>query len=179
MSQPLSQEQIQAVWNEVYDESDRGCVLLCAALLDRELGTCLRRKFQELSTVSDEDINKVLMDYPTAALLSFSSRARVAHLLGIIPKEVSQALRQLAIIRNAFAHQDVMPPLSMGTLKPVIDSLPAEQLRVVDHIEELWKVIKETEPTGKFRLISIAVVLSITLTSIAEAIVQRPQAQAN
>lgn len=172
MLQPLLQwmeaDEVLAIWKEVYDESERGCVLLCAALLDRSLGHCVRLKFRGLSGASDEDIDKVLKDYPMAALLSFTARARVAHLLGLMPKEISLALRQFATLRNVFAHEDRVPKLSVELLQPMFDSMSNEGRQAITAFESMWKTAEATGGLGKMRLIGCAVVLQIFLVATAK-----------
>lgn len=122
MHDPWTKEELSAIWKEVMVESDRGCIMLCAAHLDRGLEKLLRLKFHSLANVSDSEIDKVLTDYPVAALLGFATRARVAHLLGVIPKDLSIALRKFATIRNEYAHNDNVPPLTEQTMQPILDA---------------------------------------------------------
>src|SRR5262245_7154010 len=96
MHHPWTDEEVNLILREVASESDRGCVLLCGALLDRGLEGLLRLNFRNCSGAEDGDIDKVLTDLPAAPLLNFASRIRVAHLLGLIDKPTSTALRQLA-----------------------------------------------------------------------------------
>lgn len=170
MPHPWTNEEISAIWDEVHDESDRGCVLLCAALLDRGLGHCLRLKFRSLSGATDEDIDKVLKDYPTAALLSFSARARVAHLLGIIPKEVSVTLRRFASLRNVYAHEDTAPRLTLDAVQPLLDAMDNGLRNIVTHLEKLKVLITEKETTGKLRLIAVTAGLYLWLADFAPKI---------
>src|SRR6476646_6252378 len=107
MSEPWTQDELHAIWREVTSESDRGCVLLCGALLDRGLEKILRLNFRFQSEAKDDEIDKVLSHTSAkACLVGFASRARVAYLLGLIDKKTSDALRIFARIRNDYAHND-------------------------------------------------------------------------
>lgn len=126
MSEPWAQEELDAIWREVITESDRGCVLLAGAMLDRGLERLLRLKFHQLSSASDSDIDKVLsFKEAKACLVGFTARARLAYLMGLINKPTCTALIRFAKVRNAFAHQDTAPPLEVETIRPVSDALPA------------------------------------------------------
>ena len=162
-------KEIQAVWGEVFDESDRGCVLLCAALLDRSLERLLRLRFRSLSAASDEEIDKALVDHPAATLLSFTARARVAHLIGIFPPAMSDSLRQLARIRNVFAHRDVVPALSIDVVQPVLDSMMPEARSLASAFEKLVMLVKDLSLTsGKLRMIAATTALHLVMKAAEE-----------
>lgn len=120
---PWTAAEFGSLLREVGSESDRGCVLLSAAMLDRVMEKLLRVKFRSMSKASEKELDGVLTSQPSAPLLGFASKARVSHLLGLITQQESQALRNFAKIRNDFAHKDILPPLEEATLQPVIDAL--------------------------------------------------------
>ena len=86
-------------------ESDRGCALVGAAHLDRDLEKLLRTTLRRASKASEKDLN-YLLDSPLAPLRPFALRIRMAHALGLIPLAVRTTLNAIREIRNDFAHQE-------------------------------------------------------------------------
>jgi len=160
MKQPWTKEELSEIWKEVMVESDRGCVLLCAAHLDRDLEHLLRMKFHSISKVSDDDIDEVLTAYPAGALLGFAPRARVAHLLGLIPRDASVALRKFAKIRNVYAHNDRVPPLTEMTMQPVFDVRENQHRVAIKGIVQGFIEIQNIAESTKFSKGRIALMIA-------------------
>ena len=121
---PWTKDELEAVFGELHDETDRGRVLLSAAMLDRGLERLLRLRFKGLSHATDKEIDKVLVDLPSACLMGFAARARVAYLIGALDLETCDSLREIAKVRNAYAHKDSPPPLTMYTFDAALNALP-------------------------------------------------------
>lgn len=124
MFTPWTQEELSALWKEVGVESDRGCVLLCAAMLDRMLERMLRLKFRHSSNATDKEIDGLLSGGGQRPLGAFRARNRTAYLLGLIDTQTFDAVQKFADIRNKFAHRDKPPALTKNSVAPVVNLLP-------------------------------------------------------
>ncbi len=83
-------------WNILMGESDRGCVLVGAALVDECLASLLRTAF------IDEVADKLLVgDRPVS---SFSARCHVARAIGLIDAKEYADLDLVRKVRNEAAH---------------------------------------------------------------------------
>ena len=80
-------------------ESDRGAVLIAAALLDSALEDVLKKKL--VVTPEKED---ALFDGAYAPLRSFSAKIELAFRLGLIMRKTRQMLHLVRKLRNEFAH---------------------------------------------------------------------------
>ena len=80
-------------------ESDRACVILCAALLDQALETILKSRLAPTSTATDE-----LLEGAYAPISTFSARIDISHRLGLISTKLCRDLHIVRKIRNDFAH---------------------------------------------------------------------------
>lgn len=82
------------------DESDRGAVLVCAALVDEYL----KKLYEQIGSdrMSSRSLSR-LLSYP-GALGSMAAKADVALLTGLIGSHVHEAIGILRKIRNSVAH---------------------------------------------------------------------------
>ncbi len=85
----------------LFEESDRGCVLVAGAMLDDSL----RALFKSFS-VDDKSLAKELFDRPEATLSSFSSRIHLARALALITHQLYRDLHRVRLVRNMAAHFD-------------------------------------------------------------------------
>ncbi len=83
-------------------ESDRGCVLLGAALLDEALEETLRAAFRN-DAAARRDVQS-LFKAAYAPLRSFAVKAQLAFALGLISRRVFDRITIIRQLRNAFAH---------------------------------------------------------------------------
>jgi DNA-binding MltR family transcriptional regulator len=91
-------------WDAVFvrefeKESDRACVILSVAMLERALESMLKACL--VATGSREDS---LLDVAYAPLSTFSAKIALAHRLGLISTKFCRDLHTIRKIRNAFAH---------------------------------------------------------------------------
>lgn len=86
--------------DEFQKESDRGAVLVGAALLDSRLERILRSHFIQGKHAND------LLDGANAPLGTFSSRIKCCFSLGLMTAHERQELEIIRSIRNLFAHQE-------------------------------------------------------------------------
>ncbi len=81
------------------EESDRGSVIVSAALMDDILSQLLKRKLLPSSEKKDE-----ILDDGAAAFSTFSARINLAYRLGLIRPNARATFHLLRKIRNDFAH---------------------------------------------------------------------------
>lgn len=80
-------------------ESDRGCVIVSAAMLDDILSQLLKRRLAPSLEKKDE-----LLEGGSSAFVTFSARIDLAYRMGLIRASVRATLHMLRKIRNDFAH---------------------------------------------------------------------------
>lgn len=88
----------QEISSLLSSESDRGCALWAAAMLDDKLEELLRSIFID----DRKEVDKFLKDM--GSLATFSARVKLAYLLGIINKDDYKQYTAIRKIRNEFAH---------------------------------------------------------------------------
>lgn len=82
----------------LYQETDRGCVLIAAAFLDDALSELLKKNL-----IKDKKVLNRLFE-SNQAFGDFSSKIDITYALGLISKNVCQNLHLIRKIRNDFAH---------------------------------------------------------------------------
>lgn len=92
-------------------ESDRGCALVAAVVLDEMLGNLLKAYLQD----SPAGIVSALLDLPNAPLGTFSARIKMLRALGVLPSDVFHDLELIREIRNLAAHFDRRRRMGFGT----------------------------------------------------------------
>jgi DNA-binding MltR family transcriptional regulator len=101
-------------------ESDRGCVIFGAALLNESLEQLLRASFRR----APEDVKLIDSLFEGYAPLStFSAKLQLAYALGILPRHLREKIELVRRIRNEFAHES--GPLSFD------DSRCADRLKLL------------------------------------------------
>jgi DNA-binding MltR family transcriptional regulator len=80
-------------------ETDRGVALVCAAYLEHELESLLRKYFVDDAKISDS------LFEPSGPLGTFSAKIDLILALGVVSPEVHRSLHLVRKIRNEFAHQ--------------------------------------------------------------------------
>jgi hypothetical protein len=105
--------------NEFLKESDRACVVLCAAKMDSLLGQILAKFLVPNAGSQDELLGA------ERALGTFSSRIHAAYRLGLIEADLARALHLIRKIRNDFAHDVAGTSFDHGTHKDRIRELVA------------------------------------------------------
>ncbi len=92
-------EQIAKFVGEYRKESDRACVILCAAKIDYLCGQILAKFLLPNASGQDD-----LLD-TDRALGTFSARIHASYRLGLIDAEFARALHLFRRLRNSFAHE--------------------------------------------------------------------------
>jgi DNA-binding MltR family transcriptional regulator len=79
-------------------ETDRGAVLVGAALLDELLGETLSAKF-----IASQKATEKMLEHP-GPCSTFAARTDIAYCLGLISSDVAEDLHLVRKLRNEFAH---------------------------------------------------------------------------
>src|SRR6185312_12884367 len=87
------------------DESDRGAVLVAAALLDEVLEKVLRETMSNEPHVKKKCVDPLFA--PEAALATFASKMKIARAFGILADWMYEDLEIIRKIRNEFAHSHI------------------------------------------------------------------------
>ena len=127
-SDPVSAHALR-VARTLLRESDRGAVLVVAALLDDALESLLRTQFVDEPAVMNQVIEP-LFDGPIAALGSLAAKAAMAYALGLINQRTFDDIRQIRRVRNAFAHSSEPVSLDETRIKPLVDGLATNEKMV-------------------------------------------------
>jgi len=91
-------------WDDIFKEefkkeSDRACVIVSVAMLDRALETILKARLVPTSSSEDN-----LIEVAYAPISTFSARIGLAHRVGLISAKFCRDLHTIRKIRNDFAH---------------------------------------------------------------------------
>lgn len=115
-----SQQNSKKNSDELIDESDRGCVLVGAAILEQRLEDIFRQQFA-INQIS----NKMQSDLfnSNGPLSTFSSKIKLAHSFGLIDKSVFQDLEAIRKIRNEFAHTSDQVDFTNHSMSKNIEAL--------------------------------------------------------
>jgi DNA-binding MltR family transcriptional regulator len=87
---------------ELNGESDRAAVILASSQLDDLLANAIALKMSEFADILVSDIEYIFR--PSGPLGTFSARAEIANLFGVIENETYEQLTILREMRNACAH---------------------------------------------------------------------------
>lgn len=187
-STPVDTEAI-AFARTLFEESDRGCVLVGTAYLDDEIELLLREAFG----ASDDTVKKAvdpLLKGGNAPLGSFWARIKIALAMGLINTDVHDALDKMRELRNAFAHKTGTVSLSDEKVAPILSSLTSHVQKIVKAFKLLIeKYVSEaraaTESHGKTLSIPagmspsrIQFVLAVAFLD-REILISRSKARAN
>lgn len=97
-----SLQRFDEFFGDLDKESDRGCVLAAAAILDNYLEVLLRARFSQDATVVKRIINPLFKGH--GPLASFWSKTQLAYSLNLIPEWMYEDLDRIRELRNKFAH---------------------------------------------------------------------------
>lgn len=85
------------------EESDRGCVLVAVAVLDKHLEMLIRAELSQDAKVVKHVINPLFKGQ--GPLASFWSKIQLAYSLNLIPEWMYEDLERIRELRNEFAHK--------------------------------------------------------------------------
>jgi hypothetical protein len=132
-------EGMQRLFDVLNHESDLAAVLIGASYLDECLASMLHRAFVQGETSGR------LLDSSTGVLGSYSARADLAYVLGLVSKPAVADLRVVGELRNLFAHSRLTLELSSPPAKAIVDRL--KYLSVLREEMRLNHQIGEDEPS--------------------------------
>lgn len=98
-------------------ESDRGCALSAAALLDEKCEELLRSIF----VANDKEVDRLLTGL--GPLASFSARGKLLYALGILPEGEFNEITFVRKIRNEFAHETVNLAFETSPISDWVDKI--------------------------------------------------------
>jgi DNA-binding MltR family transcriptional regulator len=131
---------------DLTDESDRGCMLVAAALLEESLELRFRDLFQS------KEIPKSVQDSlfgSNGPLATFSSKIKMAYAIGLLPKETFTDLEEIRKMRNQAAHLSKDFDFLDGAIGRKIEILKCVQLKRKDFIQRYKFTLKDSEqPAG-------------------------------
>ncbi len=113
-----------------------------------------------------------LFDEANGVLGTYSSRAKLAYCLGLIPDALFQNIKQIAKIRNAFAHSHIALDFDNPEVAQLCRKLtvPVVAETVVighpPHLPAFFQALTAT-PRGRFTLASINTVSSVIMIALA------------
>jgi hypothetical protein len=163
----LTVDQFRRALDEVYGHSERACVLLGAASVDRMLEALLRKHFQRCSDSTKEEIDFFLSKRPMPPLGSFAVRAKIARVLGLIDARTKEAIERLAMIRNDFAHEEYPKPLNAERVKALL--FEDGQMELID--ERIRKEAGKSEVEEvRSRFVSAMGMIAVHLWYLSEKI---------
>ena len=96
-------ERSQEIAATLMKESDRGCVIFCAAILHDDLESLLREFFRRDARSTKNVIDPLFANY--SPLATFSARIDLAYALALIPHDMFEKLHLVRRLRNDFAHE--------------------------------------------------------------------------
>lgn len=103
MDNTESSARFEELFSEMFSESDRGCILIGASVLDDVLSSLLQKHLGRT-----DHVNKSAMEPLFAGmgpLSTFSARIKLAYCLGLIKKWEFEDLERIRKIRNKAAHE--------------------------------------------------------------------------
>jgi hypothetical protein len=143
----ISEKEFAEVSKLLYEESDRGCVLIAEAILDNCLVDILKGEFKVRSDLNHDDREDLVVGR-FALIGTFSAHITIAHAFGLIDRPMKTALDALRSIRNKAAHtkqrflvddyrekiNDILAPLVEPEMKILFSVLKSEPVSVAGSI---------------------------------------------
>ncbi|WP_459950065.1 MltR family transcriptional regulator [Denitratisoma sp. agr-D3] len=96
-------DRYESLFNEMHSESDRGCILVGASVMDDLLLALIRKFLSRDSHVKKHAVEPLFVGM--GPLSTFSARIRIAYCLGLIEKWEFEDLQRIRKIRNMAAHE--------------------------------------------------------------------------
>jgi DNA-binding MltR family transcriptional regulator len=117
-SSPINDEALQLV-QTLFSESDRGAVLVAAALLDDALEDLVRSVMSNQPDVVKKAVDPLLK----SPIRSFWAKTQLAYALQLIDSDLYDALNDIRGLRNAFAHRTAPASLSDTQVAQLVQRL--------------------------------------------------------
>jgi DNA-binding MltR family transcriptional regulator len=146
------------------EKSDMTVALFLTAFLEKCLGTILTASFREKKLAG-----KVLDPLGGGILGTFMSRVDACYLLGFINADYYSNLRQIAKIRNEFAHSHIEVGFGEPRIKSLCEdlSLPRLVRKVTepDGVREEEIGTRAPNPRDRFLIVSVFLVEQLRMTA--------------
>lgn len=108
------------------DASDIACALVISGFLDQCLGALLKAYFLR------SDVADGVLRASSGFVADFDARAKLAYILGLIPKRLFQNLCLIGQVRNIFAHSHLGIKFEDEGIPGLCDDLVLPAIEVVD-----------------------------------------------
>jgi len=93
----------EQLFAEMFDESDRGCILIGASVLDDVLCELLKKRLTKSDHIAKHAMEPLFSGM--GPLSSFSARIKLAYCLGLIDQWEFEDLERIRKVRNKAAHE--------------------------------------------------------------------------
>lgn len=98
-----SRQRFEELFSEMFDESDRGCILIGASVLDDVLCDLLKKRLGKSDHAAKQAMEPLFAGM--GPLSSFSARIKLAYCLELIAQWEFEDLERIRKIRNKAAHE--------------------------------------------------------------------------
>lgn len=136
------QSRFDELFAEMFLESDRGCILIGASVLDDGLSGLLRKHLGRTEHISKSAMEPLFASM--GPLSSFSARIKLAYCLGLIDQSEFEDLERIRKIRNKAAHE--------YTSKTFTDNEIIQITRCLDGANRAVLAMKKSEAAQKYAL---------------------------
>jgi hypothetical protein len=148
---------IAAFIKEFKNESDRACVILCAARVDYLLKQIIAK-----CLVPNVGSNDELLDNESA-LGTFNARIHAAYRLGLIDADFARALHIFRRLRNSFAHETAGSTFEHGPCKDRIHEMIAPLKAFRERYSDFRKAFFDDKPDIAADFYTVAVIMIVRL----------------
>lgn len=135
-------DDMQTVYNTMFESSDTVCVLLGANFIDRCLANAL---VINIPTKDKDFIKNELLDFNNGVLTTYSSRNKIVYALNIINKQFYEDISLVGKIRNRFAHHHLESSFDENEVKTFCNQLTLWENRYTPHERKVYKELPQIE----------------------------------
>ncbi len=151
----------------LFEESDRGCVILAVARLDEALEELHRNHIASVSSSSPKLVDSLFSAY--APLSTFAARIKIGRAYALIGKEAFDDFERMRELRNAAAHSSIEVSFNLPELRAQAIALQATKrnvklIQVTDLTEEERRAVDspdDSRETAKLYFLMAAMFLEI------------------
>jgi DNA-binding MltR family transcriptional regulator len=135
-------DDMEVVYNKLFNSDDIICVLLGANFIDR----CLANALVITLPIKDKDfIKNELLDYNNGVLATYSSRNRILYALKKIDKNFYNDISLIGKIRNRFAHHHLEISFNDDEVKMFCNKLTLWENRYTPKQIKSYKELPQSE----------------------------------
>lgn len=150
--------------NLLKQESDRGCVIVSAALIDDILDKLLKKR---LAPPADNKRDELFDS--NSALSTFSARIDLAYRLGLLRSSSRRTFHMLRKIRNNFAHISTPESFGSDSVKSRVLEMFSLNREIIDSFSTtmIENGLKNFEDARFFEVVGIRTAYELLISSIA------------